>query len=162
LAQAQKVASFAKRAYSDALRELGVRLEDKEAIWSFHWREARNTMAARTALDQLADDAKAEGLVPHWGRMVLEVRTGVRHDKGLAAESLVKEHALDGGLYAGDETTDLDAFRKLRALFQAGVLQHAVCVGVESREGPAAIVEEADIVVDGPEGMLEILRELAA
>jgi trehalose 6-phosphate phosphatase len=161
-AHTQKVESFAKNAYTDALRELGVRLEDKEAIWSFHWREARNTAAARTALDQLADDAKDEGLVPHWGRMVLEIRPAVHHGKGLAIEALVKEHALESALYAGDDMTDLDAFRMLRALRSSGDLVHTVCVGVGSREGPAAIVEEADIVVAGPEEILEILRELAA
>jgi hypothetical protein len=41
-------------------------------------------------------------------------------------------------------------------------LAHAVCVGVDSSEAPAAIVQEADVLVEGPEGILGILRELAA
>ena len=60
------------------------------------------------------------------------------------------------GLYAGDDTTDLDAFAGLRA---AG-LEHAVCVAVASEEGPAALREAADAVVEGPEQMAGLLRHL--
>jgi hypothetical protein len=34
-------------------------------------------------------------------------------------------------------------------------------VGVRSDEGPAEIVERADLVVDGPEGVSEVLAALA-
>jgi hypothetical protein len=36
-----------------------------------------------------------------------------------------------------------------------------VRVGVRSDEGPSAIVERADLVVDGPEGMADVLAALA-
>jgi trehalose-6-phosphatase len=73
--------------------------------------------------------------------------------------------ALDGrplshALYAGDDTTDLDAFRKLRELEADGGIS-ALCVGVRSAEGPEAIELEADVVVDGTEGVMTMLEALA-
>ena len=54
--------------------------------------------------------------------------------------------------YAGDDSTDLDAFNALQAL------ELGVRVAVASPEGPAQLREAADVVVDGPPAMLELLR----
>jgi trehalose 6-phosphate phosphatase len=139
---ASAVRAFARSEYDSDLEALGVRLEDKDAIWSYHWRGAPDERAAREALRRIASDADREGLVPHWGRTALDGRP------------------LGRALYAGDDTTDLDAFRKLRALQAAGQIE-ALCVGVRSHEGPEAIEQEADLVVDGPEGVAELLGALA-
>ena len=64
-------------------------------------------------------------------------------------------------LFAGDDTTDLDAFTALDALVAEGALDTAVRVGVRSDEGPPAIVERADVVVDGVEGFRRVLDVLA-
>ncbi|HEX7293528.1 MAG TPA: hypothetical protein VF259_03195, partial [Solirubrobacterales bacterium] len=63
--------------------------------------------------------------------------------------------------YAGDDRTDLDAFRGLRELRAEGELRTALCVGVVSPEAPAALAAESDLTVDGPAGWLAILRSLA-
>ena len=49
---------------------------------------------------------------------------------------------------------------KLRSLAETGRID-ALCVGVRSDEGPEAIEREADLVVDGPEGVSDLLRVLA-
>jgi trehalose 6-phosphate phosphatase len=157
---AERVQGFARSAYGDELARLGVRLEDKDAIWSFHWRGAREEDAARRALEHVANEALSEGLVPHWGRKVLEIRPPLEADKGTAIEAALAGRAVEQALYAGDDITDLDAFRKLRELREAGAVR-ALCVGVRSDEGPAAITSEADLVVDGPEGLVGLLRMLA-
>jgi trehalose 6-phosphate phosphatase len=92
---------------------------------------------------------------------VLEIRPLLAHDKGAALESLVRAEELESALYAGDDTTDLDAFRKLRELRATGTLTHAVCVGVDSEEAPPELAQEADALVDGPDGVAELLRALA-
>ena len=61
-------------------------------------------------------------------------------------------------LYAGDDATDLDAFRGLRALVDAGDLQAAVCVAVASDEAPEEMAAEADLVIDGTTGIRELLE----
>jgi trehalose 6-phosphate phosphatase len=154
-----RVRAFANDHYGDELRDLGVGLEDKQAIWSFHWRGASDERAAEAALEQIASDARAEGLDPHWGRLVLEIRPPVEADKGTAVEAVLAGREVEHALYAGDDTTDLDAFRKLRQLEQAGRLE-AVCVGVDSTEGPAEITAEADLVVEGPGGVTDLLAAL--
>jgi trehalose 6-phosphate phosphatase len=153
--------SFAIGAYTAELRKAGIRLEDKDAIWAFHWREAGDEAGAREALEQVAAAAAEQGLVPHWGRKVLEIRPPLAIDKGTALATVLRETDLEAVLYAGDDTTDLDAFRKLRGMRSNGALAHAVCVGVRSDEGPPEITAEADLVVDGPQGFRQLLALLA-
>jgi trehalose 6-phosphate phosphatase len=159
---ARRIHEFAREADSPDLRRRRVRIEDKGAIVAFHWRGAPDEDAARAAVDGLAARAEADGLRTHWGRKVLEVRPPVRIDKGAGIASLLDGLELDAAMYAGDDATDLDAFRMLRQLVAEGKIGHAVTVGVRSDEGPAAIVDEADVVVDGTEGMRELLAALVA
>jgi trehalose 6-phosphate phosphatase len=91
---------------------------------------------------------------------VLEIRPPVPFDKGSALKRLLGEGNFEAALYAGDDTTDLDAFRKLRELSSSGHLSYSVCVGVTSAEGPPEIAGEADLTVDGPCGMGELLEAL--
>jgi trehalose 6-phosphate phosphatase len=157
---ARTVQAFARNAYESELERLGVRLEDKDAIWAFHWRGAPDEEAAREAVGRVAAAAHREGLVAHWGRKVLEIRPPVPADKGTAVAIALDDLPVARALYAGDDATDLDAFRKLRALETDGRIQ-AVCVGVRSAEGPDEIVGEADLVVEGPQGLTELLQVLA-
>jgi trehalose 6-phosphate phosphatase len=68
--------------------------------------------------------------------------------------SLLAERGLERALYAGDDTTDLDAFRGLDGL------EVAVRVAVASPEGPTQLRESADLVVDSPAELLDLLRTL--
>jgi trehalose 6-phosphate phosphatase len=102
------------------------------------------------------------GLRTHWGRKVLEVRPPVRIDKGAGVTSLLHDADIDYALYVGDDATDLDAFRALETLAAEGRLKGVVRVGVRSDDGPDAIQSEADVVVDGTEGVQELLSILAA
>ncbi len=157
---AAAVRAFVGNAYGEELQRLGVRLEDKDAIWSFHWRGAPDESAAREALGGVAAEADREGLRSHWGRLVLEIRPPVPTDKGTAVARALDGRPLARALYAGDDTTDLDAFHKLRALAAERRIE-ALCVGVRSEEGPPEIEREADLTVDGPGGVTDLLRTLA-
>lgn len=95
------------------------------------------------------------------GRGVVEARPPIRADKGTATRRLVEEYRPRRALFIGDDTTDLDAFRALAALREEGVLEETLRVGVRSEEGPPEITTEADLVVDGVEGVAEVLRALA-
>ena len=143
------------------LRPLRIRIEDKGPIVGFHWRGVPDEDAARTRLEALAQEAETAGFATHWGRKVLEVRPPVPFDKGQALTELVHRSGVRSALYAGDDATDLDAFAALGSLSDAGTLEAAVRVGVASAEGPAAIVERADLVVDGTDGLHAVLAALA-
>jgi trehalose 6-phosphate phosphatase len=156
----QRVQKFASRAANAELQRLRVRTEDKGAIVAWHWRGAPDEAAARAAVERIAEAAERAGLTPHWGRKVLEVRPPVRVDKGGAVQRLLREVDVDAALYAGDDTTDLDAFRALEQLAESGRLKAALRVGVRSDEGPPEIAHEADLVVDAGEGVRALLDAL--
>ena len=158
---AARVRAFANAGFDKRLRAAGVRLEDKDSIWAFHWRGAPEPEKARTLLEEVAAAARAEELVPHWGRMVLEIRPTGAVDKGTAVGTALAGSEVSAALYGGDDTTDLDAFRRLRSLRDDGTLELAVCVGVSSPEGPPEIVADADLVVAGPEEFHDLLAQLA-
>jgi trehalose 6-phosphate phosphatase len=157
----ERVQAFAAGRDDRELRRLRVRIEDKGPIAAFHWRGVPDEDAAHAHLEGLAGDAEAAGMAVHWGRKVLEVRPPVAIDKGQAVRDLVETAAPRTALYGGDDVTDLDAFEALESLRAEGGLDVVVRVGVRSDEGPAAIVEQADLVVDGVEGFTRVLAALA-
>ena len=158
----RRIHQFGRDADTAELRRLRVRLEDKGTIVAFHWRGAPNEDAARSALDTLASRAEQGGLRTHWGRKVLEIRPPVRMDKGAGITTFLEGEDVEAAMYAGDDATDLDAFRALAELQQQGTIKHAIRVGVRSDEGPSGISEQADVVVDGTEGMRDLLALLAS
>jgi trehalose 6-phosphate phosphatase len=129
-------------------------LEDKGLTVAFHWREAPDEEAARSELEAIAVRARDSGLETRWGRKVLELRPPVDADKGSAVRTLLGEHGLRRALYAGDDTTDLDAFRGLDGC------EVAVRVAVASPEAPPGLRDATDLVVASPAELLELLRLL--
>ena len=155
-----RVHAFAQRAYTPEHERIRVRSEDKDTIAAFHWRGAPDEQAAADAVRAIAREAEQEGFAVHWGRKVLEVRPPVTLGKGLGIAHLLRGRDVAAAVYVGDDTTDLDAFRALRALVDSGALGESVCVAVSSDEAPPGLAEEADLTVDGPAGVRELLEAL--
>jgi trehalose 6-phosphate phosphatase len=139
----------------------GLRREDKGPIQALHWRGAGDEAKAERRANEIAIEAGKAGLEPRWGRKVLELRPLGGGGKDQAVAALLAADHVDRAVYAGDDRTDLDAFRRLRELREGEELIAAVCVGVASREAPAELAEESDLTVDGPPGWLRILEWLA-
>jgi trehalose 6-phosphate phosphatase len=132
-------------------------VEDKAGVTlSFHYREAEDEEDALRRADAVAEAAESAGLKPHRGRKVLEVRPPVQADKGTAVRRLLEGRPLTRALYAGDDTTDLDAFR---GLDEVG-LDVALKISVGSPEMNPRLLTEADLVVGGPGELLAFLRTL--
>jgi trehalose 6-phosphate phosphatase len=144
------------------LEGAGFRIEDKGAIVALHWRGAANEARAESLANEIASEAEWQGLVPHRGRKVLEIRPNVAINKGVAVAALIPARPVEAALYGGDDRTDVDAFTALRTLQQDGQLRSTVSVGVASEESPPDVSREADLVVDGPNGFVEVLEALAA
>jgi trehalose 6-phosphate phosphatase len=158
----RRVRGFMREAYGEELKRLRVRLEDKEAIAALHWRGVPDEEGAEQAIRAVAERAEAAGYKTHWGRKVLEIRPPVRIDKGAGIVGLLRDADLAAAVYVGDDMTDLDAFRGLGELVEMGRLGVAIRVGVRSDEGPAALEEEADAMVDGTDGVRGLLKALLA
>ncbi|HEU4355726.1 MAG TPA: trehalose-phosphatase, partial [Actinomycetota bacterium] len=135
-------------------------VEDKGVAVAVHYRAAPDHIAARDALTaNLAPLADAEDMELVQGKMVLELMPPDRPRKGGAVLRLADELALLGVLFAGDDVADLEAFEAASRLASQGAL--AIRVAVRGPETPAALLEEADVIVDGPSGLVDLLRALA-
>ena len=156
----RRVQDFANDAFDERLRQLRVRLEDKEAIAALHWRGVPDEEDAEAAVREVADAAEKAGFTAHFGRKVLEIRPPVRIDKGAGIVSLLRDTDLTAAVYVGDDVTDLDAFRGLTELVEMGRLGSAVRIGVRSDEGPSKLRQEADWMVEGTDGVRELLKSL--
>src|SRR5580692_9811737 len=136
----------------------GTTVEDKGTALAVHTRRTADPVAAlallREPLSRLADSA-ALTLEP--GRLVLELRpTGM--DKGAALRQLAAKRAARSVLYCGDDLGDLAAFAAIRGLRADGV--PGCAVASESTESPQ-VAAAADLVVDGPPGIVRFLAGLA-
>ena len=159
--RAHDAAELVARLDPHELSSVGLRAEDKGPIQALHWRGADDQRAAEARAREIAAEAGHHGLEPHWGRMVLELRPAGGGGKGTAVAALLAVEGIIRVAYAGDDRTDLDAFRRLRELREIGELGEVVCVGVTSPEAPPELAEESDLIVDGPAGWLAILECLA-
>ena len=139
----------------------GLRREDKGPIQALHWRGTGDEHAAEARAHEIAAEAGRKGLEPRWGRKVLELRPVGGGGKDTAVTALLADRDIAAAVYAGDDRTDLDAFRRLHEMRDEDRLATALCVGVLSPEAPAELVEESDLTVDGPNGWIALLEELA-
>lgn len=130
------------------------RIEDKGLTASLHYRDAPDEKEARRQLDAVGERARGAGFVPRYGRKVLELVPPLAADKGTAITALLERQNLKRALYAGDDSTDLDAFAALTAL------DLGVRVAVASPEGPPALREQADIVLAAQSDVNGLLRRL--
>ena len=130
------------------------RLEDKGLTAALHYRDLPDEEAAHARLEEIAERARAEGFVARFGRKVLEIVPPIEANKGTAVRRLLQQHDIRCALFAGDDTTDLDGFQALDAV------EVAVRVAVASDEGPEALRDGADIVVQNPQELAALLRGL--
>jgi trehalose 6-phosphate phosphatase len=112
--------------------------------------------AVRRARALLTPVARQLGLALEPGRRVVEVRAPDM-DKSLAVESLLEELAPEAVVFMGDDLGDLPAFGAVERFREHGGAGLLVCSGSTEQ---TALVERADIVVDGPDGVVATLRAL--
>lgn len=133
----------------------GAEVESKGLSVALHWRRHPETEGwARRFADR---ETARTGLIAQPGKMALELRPPVRADKGTVVRRLAEGYAAVG--YVGDDLGDLPAFEELAALASAGVA--VARVAVVDTESPPEVAAAADLVVEGPEGVLALLRLLA-
>jgi trehalose 6-phosphate phosphatase len=154
------IQEFAASLDTGDLRRAGVRLEDKSYIQALHWRGTEHDDEAAELVAAAEAAARERGFEVHHGRKVLEIRPPIHFSKGIAVSRLVQRSGARFAAYIGDDNTDVDAFDALLGLRARGDLEVALCVGVDSEEAPARLVERADAMVDGPPGVRRMLEEI--
>ncbi|MDQ4095549.1 MAG: trehalose-phosphatase [Actinomycetota bacterium] len=151
----RRVADEARR----ALDEDGVAVEDKGVMLGLHYRQAADTASAAMLVERVARDlASRHGLTVGKGRMVVELKPPVDFTKADVVRRRARELELKAAAFIGDDLVDLPAFDALDELAREAVA--TVRVGVDSPEAPDEVVARADVVVDGPNGVVEWLSLL--
>lgn len=136
----------------------GATVEEKGRAVAVHTRRAADPQGAFEALrEPVRRLAERHGLIVEPGRLVLELRPpGV--DKGVALTEHVRETGASAVLYAGDDLGDLAAFAAVERLRAQGVPGVLVCSGSSE---VTELAQRADLVVDGPAGVVALLTALA-
>ena len=145
----------ARAALPDLLAAEGAELEDKGLSLVVHTRRCPDPTGALQRLEDPVRAAAGE-LEVHRGRMVLELRPP-GYDKRGALLSLC-DPLPSAVLFAGDDLGDLPAYDAVEELRRAGAAGVTVCSA--SDEGPSELRARADLVVDGPAGVVALLRSL--
>jgi trehalose 6-phosphate phosphatase len=149
------VEEVAARAETELPPALGV--ERKGLSMAVHYRVAPGY--GGLARRWVEEAAARTGLAVHPARMSYELRPPLPHDKGLVLAGLAG--GLTHVMFVGDDRGDLEAFDTLdRMAADAGVV--VARVAVRSPESPAELLDRADAVIDGPEGVVSLFRDLAA
>ena len=144
------------------LRQQGleeVHLEQKSLAIAIHTRRLPDPAGALDRLQPVLEEAAARhGLVLEPGRMVVEIRAPGTH-KGTAVRTLQKEQRADAMMFVGDDLGDIEAFRAVTSLRQGGMVGLLVCSASEEQPALRAL---ADVVVDGPDGVMDLLARISA
>jgi trehalose 6-phosphate phosphatase len=137
----------------------GVGVERKAGICvTLHYRQCEERRDEVNAFaEELADRL---GLTALRTRMAIELRPPVAVDKGTAVDALIDGLAV--GAFAGDDSGDLPAFDALRRAVDDERLVRAVRIGVVSSEAPPELADAVDTVVDGPDGLVQLLEAVLA
>lgn len=133
----------------------GMVVEPKGLSLTLHYRTRPDVAPAVVAWAET--QAARSGLVARPAKMSVELHPPIAADKGTALEALTA--GLAAVCYAGDDQGDLPAFDALDRLAAAGV--HTLRVAVVSPEAPPELVERADLLVDDPAGLVDLLRRLS-
>lgn len=134
----------------------GVLVEDKKAIVALHFRAAP---AVANEIEQIATElARRYSLSVGRGRMVVELRPPIDLSKAGVVTARSRELDLASVAFVGDDMVDLPAFDALDRLANEG--KSTLRVAVKSKESPSELLDRADLVLDGPMGVVEWIRKL--
>lgn len=137
----------------------GVWVEDKVLSLVVHTRRAADPVGALARLRApVRALAERHALEANPGRNVLEIRIP-GFDKGGALTRLVSEFDRRTVLFAGDDLGDIPAFDAVETMRANGLAGVTVCsASAEAEE----VAQRADMVVDGPAGVVNLLRAIVA
>ncbi len=136
----------------------GVHVESKGLSVAVHTRRCPDPAAAERRLTApLAELAARHGLVVEPGRHVLEIR-GPGRTKGDVVRALAERDGVTALGFVGDDLGDLAAFEAVQESRAEGRLATLLVASASTEQ--SALVALADVVVDGPPGVLALLRQL--
>ena len=137
-------------------------IEEKACSFAVHYRNSADPQAVERAALQAIDkqlDCQVRVLT---GKAHVNVLPPVSLNKGTAVRSLVDSRGLGWALIAGDDVTDIDAFREARALSSANSEFRCTNVAVLGEDCPPSLLELADYTLENVGEMERFLTWWAA
>ncbi|MFL5761587.1 MAG: trehalose-phosphatase [Thermomicrobiales bacterium] len=139
----------------------GVLFENKRLSASIHYRLAPRRDQIGSELAAIIERSAIDhGIRMTEGRYVFELRPAITVNKGTAALDLIEDNDLKGIVFLGDDVTDIDAFRVIRASTANGIVR-GLTIAVSSPETHTLVTAEADEAVEGVDGAVMLLQRLA-
>jgi trehalose 6-phosphate phosphatase len=133
----------------------GMVVETKGLSLTLHYRT--HPELASAVQGWATQQATRSGLVYRPAKMSVELHPPIEADKGTAVEAMANKAA--AACFVGDDVGDLTAYDALDRLAAQGVRTLRVAVG--SDEASSELLRRADLVVDGPEAVVDLLKRLA-
>ena len=141
----------------------GTLVEDKVFTGSVHYRLTPDPEKASLILRSvLSEIAARHGIALTGGRLIFELRPKLDINKGVFAANDIRLHHIKTAVFLGDDITDVDGFRAIRALRDSGKIVGGFSVAVCASESLAAVIANSDFQIDGVPKMVQELTLFAA
>lgn len=137
----------------------GIFVESKRIGGAIHYRLSPDPEQSRQhILSLLEEPAHQAHMHLSEGKMVVEIKTPLAINKGQTLRQFARQFGLQGVIFAGDDRTDIDAIEEIARLRQERVA--GISIGVKHADTLPELLQKADQVVEGVEGMVHLLREM--
>lgn len=161
-AESREVAKRLEAVLAAVPTPTGVFVERKGLSATVHYRNASDPDAVRAAILAGLSAADRHGIDLREGRKAIELRPRGLADKGRAARAIVERHSLRGVVVMGDDLTDLDMFRAVGELREAGRVRAAIlAVGAGDAELAVEVGAAADVTLRDPAEAALLLAALS-
>ena len=142
------------------LSQTGILIENKGITAAIHYRLSPDPEAFRqklvTALEKLPQ-TRCLRILP--GKMSINILPLIAVNKGTAVTELIGNYNLKGGIYMGDDITDIDAFRAMHTASELRAFQ-GFAIGITGPEMPEDMMAEADFTLNSVNDVEQFLRWL--
>ncbi|MFC1972189.1 trehalose-phosphatase [Chloroflexota bacterium] len=139
----------------------GIIIENKGITATVHYRRSPDPASAeKQIMEALKNSPQASKLQTMPGRMAINLLPPAAINKGTAISDLIREYGLGGGIYLGDDVTDIDAFKAIRGHSQDTGFQ-GLAIGVISDEMPETLTGEVDFILNGVRDVERFLEWLS-
>ncbi len=136
----------------------GISIQNKGITATIHYRLCREPHSVeKQILSAVKNSAHARNLRIMREKMAIDLLPPVDMNKGTATLDLVREYKLQGGIYMGDDLTDIDAFRAMRAAV-SDLGFHGFAIGITSQETPERLMTEIDFTLNGIDDVERFLK----
>jgi len=136
----------------------GISIENKGVTASIHYRlSPQPQLAEREILKALEASPQAGSLRIIRERMAVDLLPPIEINKGTTTLDLIRDYNLQGGVYLGDDFTDIDAFRAIHTACRDLAFQ-GFAIGITSPEMPEELVTEADFTLNGVSDVERFLK----